>query len=443
MRDILITAVVFGLLPFIFRTPRLGAYVWAWLSMMNPHKLAYGFARNFPFAYVVALSTLVAFLFAGKNRKPFPVNSITVVYLLFIFWMSVTCLFALNRPDLVFERWIFVMKIHLMLLVTLMLIRDRKPIEWLIWVVTFSVGFYGIKGGVWTILGGGGGGRVWGPQGTMIEDNNGLALALVILVPFMYYLYQVSSHKYIRLGLLFSGVLTCFSILGSQSRGAFLSLVAMALFLALKSKRPLMMSFLLAAMLGTAVLFMPESWTTRMETIQTFEQDSSAMSRIYTWKTLTNLALDRPLVGGGFRTDNALVFATYAPRNVGDYFGGQILVAHSIYFEALGEHGFPGLLLYLLLGFFTWRTAGKLAKRTQNDPDFGDWVPLLMRMVQVSLTGFSVGGAFLSLTHFDLPYYILAFVILVDATVRERDKKKLAEAASNRIVNTVANGDPR
>jgi len=443
MRDLLITAIVFGLIPFVFRTPRIGAYLWAWLSLMNPHRLAYGFSRNFPFAYIVALSTLVSFVFAGKDRKKFPVSSITLVYLLFIFWMSFTCLFAINRMDLVLERWVFVLKIHLMMLITLMLIRDRKPIEWLVWVVTFSVGFYGIKGGIWTLLGGGGGGRVWGPPGSMIWDNNGLALALVVLVPFMYYLYQVSTGRFVRLALMGSSVLTCFAILGSQSRGAFLALIAMAGFLALKSKRPVLMSFLLLALLATAIAFMPDTWSNRMETIRSFEQDSSAMSRIYTWKTLWNLAIDRPFVGGGFRTDNALVFALYGPGRIGDYEGSQILVAHSIYFEALGEHGFPGLILYLSLGFLSWRRAGKLARQTRDDPEFGEWVPLLMRMVQVSLTGFSVGGAFLSLTHFDLPYYIVSFVILVDATVRERDKKKLVDAASNPMINAVPNGDPR
>lgn len=50
------------------------------------------------------------------------------------------------------------------------------------------------------------------------------------------------------------------------------------------------------------------------------------------------------------------------------------------------------------------------------------WVPLLMRMVQVSLVGFAAGGAFLSLVYFDLPYYIVGYVVLVDATLREREK---------------------
>lgn len=423
MRDILLTVVVFGFLPFILRSPRLGAYVWAWLSMMNPHRAAFGFARNLPFSHLVALTTLISFLFS-RERRPFPFSNITLVYLTFICWMSVTSLFALNTPELVLERWVFVLKIHLMLLVTMMLIRGREQIERLIWVVTLSIGFYGVKGGVWTVLGGGSG-RVWGPAGSMIDGNNELGLALVMLVPFMYFLHQVSARRLIRIAMIVCIVTTCFAILGSQSRGALLALLSMALVLALKGKRPVQMSLLLGGLLVVAILFMPESWSGRMGTIQSYDQDSSAMSRLYTWKTLWNLALDRPLVGAGFATDNPVVFSLYAPmEGVGSYTSNGIFVAHSIYFQALGEHGFPGLILYLLLGFFSWRKAGKIAQQTKDDPEFGPWVPILMRMVQVSLAGFAVGGAFLTLVHFDLPYYIIGYVVLVDATLRDRNKAK-------------------
>lgn len=419
MRDIVITVVILGLLPFILRSPKIGAYAWAWLGMMNPHRGVYGFARSLPFSHLIAITTLVSFLFS-RERRPFPFNGITVVQLLLLVWMSITSFFAINTPEIVFDRWLFVFKIQLMLLVTLMLIRGRDQIERLIWVITLSIGFYGVKGGIWTVLGGGSG-RVWGPQGSMIEDNNGLGLALTMLVPLMYYLYHISTKRFIRSALIFCMVTTGFSILGSQSRGAVLALVAMAFFLAFKGKHPIRMSVLIAGLLAVAVLFMPQSWTNRMETIRDYNQDASAMSRIYTWKTLWNLALDRPLVGGGFASDNAIVFATYAPERVGEYVGGgAVFVAHSIYFQALGEHGFPGLLLYLLLGILTWRKAGRLAKQAQVDLDFASWVPTLMRMVQVSLIAFSVGGAFLSLVYFDLPYYIVALVVLVDATMRER-----------------------
>jgi putative inorganic carbon (HCO3(-)) transporter len=178
-------------------------------------------------------------------------------------------------------------------------------------------------------------------------------------------------------------------------------------------------------LLGAGAMFMPDSWTSRMETIATYDQEQSAMARIYSWKTIWALALDRPIVGGGFATDTQEVYARYAPQGF-DQFAGKYWVAHSIYFQALGEHGFPGLALYIALGVLTWRCAARLARITQADAEFGDWVPLLMRSVQVSLLGFAVGGAFLNLVHFDLPYYIIACVVLVDATVRERRRQPAA-----------------
>jgi len=48
MRDLFVTAVIFGLLPFIFKRPWVGILVWAWLSYMNPHRLAWGFALISP-----------------------------------------------------------------------------------------------------------------------------------------------------------------------------------------------------------------------------------------------------------------------------------------------------------------------------------------------------------------------------------------------------------
>ncbi|MEO8410575.1 MAG: putative O-glycosylation ligase, exosortase A system-associated, partial [Propionivibrio sp.] len=266
------------------------------------------------------------------------------------------------------------------------------------------------------------------------EDNNGLALALVMLVPFFYYLHQTSVNRWIRWGLIGSIIAIVFSILGSQSRGALLAIIAMAVVLGVKGKHFFKTSFLIAALLVSAISFMPESWTSRMATIQNYDQDASAMSRLYVWQTMWNLAVDRPIVGGGFGTDTPIVFARYAPVSVGDYEGGSVLVAHSIYFQALGEHGFPGLILFMFLGIFAWRKAANLAKQTATDPEFMDWVPLLMRMVQVSIAGFSVGGAFLSVAYFDLPYYIIGYVVLVDATVREREKSILeTQADKNRI----------
>jgi len=46
--------------------------------------------------------------------------------------------------------------------------------------------------------------------------------------------------------------------------------------------------------------------------------------------------------------------------------------------------------------------------------------------------GFGVGGAFLGLLHYDLPYYLATIVVLVGATVREEDKARAMAAIPSR-----------
>lgn len=427
MRDILLTVIICGLLPLALVRPAVGAYLWAWVSIMNPHMLTYGFARSVPFAMVIAVVTLLGFVFT-RDKKPLPINGGTTLLLLLIVWMTITSVFALGAPDIVWDRWLFVMKIFFMLLLTLVLLRGRRQIDTLIWVIVISVGYYGVKGGTWTVFTGGEG-RVWGPPGGMIAGNNELAVALVLLMPWMYYLLRTASRRWIRISLLASMVAVTFAILGTQSRGALLGLLAMVCVFSLKAGRFVRTAATTMVVVVAAITFMPDSWTERMDTLQTYQDDGSAMTRIYTWQTLWNAAVDRPLVGTGFGADNPLVFALYAPRGSEESLQERVFVAHSIYLQALGEHGFPGLLLYLGIGLWTWFAAGRLATKTAKDPEFDSWVPLLMHMCQVSMIGFAVGGAFLSLMLLDLPYYILGIVVLTHATVHERIRTRAASGA--------------
>ncbi len=54
-RDFFVLIVVMGSLPLILSRPFLGVLMWSWLSYLNPHKLSWGFAREFPFARLVAM----------------------------------------------------------------------------------------------------------------------------------------------------------------------------------------------------------------------------------------------------------------------------------------------------------------------------------------------------------------------------------------------------
>ena len=149
MRDLLITAIVFGSLPFILRRPQIGVMMYIWISVMNPHRLAWGFAYSFNFAEIVAIATLVATLIS-KDLKPPPMMFLVVVQIAFALWISVTTLFALY-PHEAFEMWKTMMKTQLMALLIPMLFHKKEDIRRLLFVVVFCIAFYGIKGGAFML----------------------------------------------------------------------------------------------------------------------------------------------------------------------------------------------------------------------------------------------------------------------------------------------------
>jgi putative inorganic carbon (hco3(-)) transporter len=407
MRSIALTAIFMLILASVFAHPWIGAFLYMWISVMNPHKLTYGFATGIPFALIAAVVTLIALVISEKRRAP-PKHPIVFLLLALTLWMCVTTVSAFNpNTSEVHDVLIMVLKTQLMVFVTMVLVYERSTITWMMVILVGSVAFYGFKGGLWTIFTGGSG-TVWGPPASQIEGNNELGLALVTMLPLMYFVYEMMPKFWLRMTVAFVGVMCMFAVLGTHSRGALLALVAMSLFLGLKSKRPLVFSAIFGLFILLGIAFMPDNWVDRMETIRTYGEDASAMSRLHTWSVIWRSVLDNPIFGSGFRLDNYDFYARYSSLAVITTTYGP----HSIYFQALGEHGFVGLALYLALLGTTWITLGRLSKRFAAIPE-ETWAALLCRMLQVGLVGFMVGGNFLGLLHWDVHYYLIALVVVL------------------------------
>jgi putative inorganic carbon (HCO3(-)) transporter len=331
----------------------------------------------------------------------------------FMVWMTLSWLLGLD-PSGDYEQWKKVMKIDVMLLVALALLHSKEHIIVLMWICAGSLALLGTKGGVFTILSGGVS-RVWGPPGSFIEDNNEFALALVTIIPLLRFLQLQIQHRSGKLVVLGLMVLCAISALGSQSRGALLAISAMAITLWWRGKNKLQIGILLATVAATLVSFMPDQWSARMSTIQTYESDYSAMGRISAWWNAWNLAWHYPF-GVGFNAARPELFAKYSP------YPDIVQGGHSIYFLALGNHGFVGLALFLAIWVTTWRAAGWLRTQKNLLPE-AKWTADLGAMCQVALAGYFVGGAFLSLTYFDLPYNIMAMVVLTRVWVEKQGWK--------------------
>lgn len=424
MRDIFLLLIVFSTIPMIFMRPHVGILAWCWVSYMNPHRLAWGFAYEFPVALVIGIATLLAWAFS-KEPKKLQINFVSGLLLAFVFWMSFANLFAMV-PDLAFEKWTQSAKILLMTFATMMLMGTRERLHALVWVAVISLAFFGIKGGVFTILKGAEF-RVWGPPGSFIADNNALAMALVMMLPLVRYLQLHTEARLIRIGLYGAMILIAFSIIGSQSRGAFLGASAMAAFMLIKSRQRLLLGGIVVAFLAVAVIFVPSTWIDRMKTIETYEQDGSALSRLEVWGFAIKIAHDHPIVGGGFRVSyNDSIYLKYVP----DARKGRGRNYHSVYFEILGELGYVGLSIYLAVLFAVWRSGSRTIALTKNRPNL-QWAADLARMTQVSLVGFVVAGAFQNLAYFDFYFCLVAILFLVQQVA---SKELAAEKTATQTV---------
>jgi len=192
--------------------------------------------------------------------------------------------------------------------------------------------------------------------------------------------------------------------LGSHSRGALLAIAAMALVLWWRGKNRLVGAVVMVVIGAALLSLMPAEWWERMNTIKTYDADASAMGRINAWMMAFNLAKSK-FFGGGFMVWTPEVFGMYAPDPM------DVHAAHSIYFMVLGEQGFVGLLLFLTLFTMVWFSAGTLRTQARGKPET-QWLSDLGSMLQVSLAGYAVGGAFLSLSYWDLPYNLLVLAVV-------------------------------
>lgn len=416
MRDIALTVFIFSCLPLVFKRPFYGVLLYTWVSLMSPHRLTYGFAYDFPFEALIVVATLISLL-ANKEEKKFPLTPVTVTLLLLIAWMCLTTFSALE-PDRAWAEWNRVMKTMFLTGVALMVIKTKQEVIDLAWVVALSLGFYGFKGGVFMLTGGGG--NVFGPEGSYIQDNNALALALVATVPLIWYILLSAQRKIFRYGAIALTALTLVAAIGSNSRGAMLGGVCMLGFLWLKSRHKVRTGFALLLLIPLVYAVAPESWFTRMDTIGNYQQDSSALGRINAWGFAQNVA-NTHFMGGGFDCFTPRMFTVYAPDPRNHH------AAHSIYFQVLGEHGYVGLVLFVLFMFFTWRTGSRIIKHCKGREDL-KWALDLAAMCQVSIIGYAVGGAFLTMAWYDLYYDIVALLLLTEKVLGLRRKETIVSA---------------
>jgi len=298
-------------------------------------------------------------------------------------------------------------------------VRERVHFHAMLIIIVLGLGIHGVLNGLKSVVSAGGH-LMLGPQGTMLADRNHLSVGLALVLPLLLYLQTYTANRFVRLGYLGAFCVVVLAILAGGSRGGFIAVSVVGMWLIITTRRKGLAIILVAAAVAGFLAFAPESITERMSTIKDVEDDSSFMGRVFAWRVSSAIALSNPVFGGGFHAVQV--------QDIWDHFkySSGLLgflhlkvptfsakAAHSIYFEVMGDIGFVGLGLFMIILLRAlWsrqvikRTAIRLGESYQWARDMAD-------MLMLAVLAYMVGGATVSLGYFEVIYMVVMLMELL------------------------------
>lgn len=438
MRDFIVLAIILGAAPVCLFNPYFGVLMWYWVTYFNPHRFTWGIAYNFPVAAVIAGPTLIGTLFANKSVRSLAVRE-TVLLLALWAWYAFTYihaqgvpLFAGNMLDADYEIG-HISKIFLFTIVMILLVNTKERLRWVVLVTAGSLGLLAVKGAVFGLRTSGEA-RVWGPPDSFLSDNNAFGLALNMCLPLLFFLAGQEKRKWVRVAIWITFASTILVILLTYSRGALLGLGVVLTALMLKSRHKVVGAFFMVIVAFFVLSFAPEAWMQRMGRFFSGDLDESAQQRLVSWETSWNFAHDYPLTGGSFDVlPNVQVFQRYQPRPLP--LGFLSSGPHSIYFQLLADQGFPGLGLFIfLIGSCYW-SLWRIRVAARTIPT-ANYLVSYAQMVEVSILGFMVSGAFLGFVYLDVIYEMIGLVVVMKVLLRT-ERRNYIDALLPQIENVI------
>jgi len=423
MRDFIVIVILLGAVPICLVRPYFGILMWFWVTYFNPHRFAWSYAYTFPAALVVAVPTLVGTVFAKKSLRALLTAESLLLIALWL-WFGVTYihaqdipLFAGNMKDADYEMG-HISKILLMTFVMTLVINSKERLKNILLVTAGSLGMLALKSSQFGLRMGGA--RVFGPPDSFLSDNNAYGLALNMALPLLFFLVRDEPRKWVRIVLRVFFAAGVLSVLLTYSRGGFLGLAVVITVITLRSRHKAVGAFLLAVTTLLVLSFAPSAWRDRMGNFLSGNLDSSADMRFTSWTVAWRLSQDYPMGGSFDAVPNVDVYKRYQPRPLPE--DAPSSGPHSIYFQLLGDQGFVGVALFLILmGSCLW-TLARIRRGVRKIPE-AHWLIPYSQMIETAILAFMVSGAFLGVVYLDVIYEMIGIAVILKMLYRKERRE--------------------
>jgi probable O-glycosylation ligase (exosortase A-associated) len=404
---------------------------YVWVDTFRPQEVAFIILNQIPVAMIMGVLAVFSYLLIDRRSPPRP-SLETGVMLAMAAWITISMTWA-EVPDAGWVKWNVAIKTIIFAVFVPYSIRSRVQIEAFAQTYVLSLAANFVPFGVKTIFSGGGYGQNLGlEQGnTGLSEGGLLSTVCLMAVPLAIHLSKHSQLipriKQIGWGYWVAAALAIVTAVGTFERSALIGMLVLGTYMWMRSKHKL--SFGIAAMLmaGVVAYTTSSAWTERISTIGTFRTENSAYVRILVWQWTLDYTAAHPL-GGGFMAyliDHVDVPGTVDSPGFTEF--GRAF--HSIYFEVLGEQGYPGLMMFLLLAGSTLYKLRRLSRNVRAYPEL-EWVGSLSDALQSGLAVFLTAGAFVGIAFQPMFWYFIAMGVSLNAYVWrvEHPEKKRARA---------------
>lgn len=436
MRDLAFVGFLVALLALGFKRPFLWVLAYAYVDIVSPQRLSYYLLNAIPVSMIVALLAIAGWLIADRKTG----SQVTVrqgLMLTLLLYAGYTTANA-DLPVEALFKWEWVWKSMVWAIFLPLTLRTRLRVEAYLLFMTLSAAAIIIVGGIKTAASGGG----YGALNLMVDSNSGLyegsqiSTVAIAIVPVILWLTRFGTVfptdwrvKLFAYNLIFACLLIP---VGTEARTGLVCIAVLALLMLRDVRNRIAYIGMVAIALAAAVPFLPDSFTNRMGTIKTYEADASASTRLAVWGWTWDYAKENPL-GGGFEAyrQNRLRVDMVTAREAGDVqVVGRAQVQergrayHSSYFEMLGEQGFPGLFLFLLIHATCLARMEILRRRYAKAEDGDSWIAPLATALQHAQFIYLAGSVFVGIAWQPFIYMLLGVQIGFDTLVSR--KRRLA-----------------
>jgi probable O-glycosylation ligase (exosortase A-associated) len=432
MRDLAFVGFLLALVGMGFRRPFLFVLAYVYVDIVSPQRLTYILLNSIPVSLILVCLAVGAWaMFDDKRDTRVAPRQILLAILL------IYCGITTSQADFpleAFNKWSWVWKALAFAIFLPLTLRTRLRIEALVLFMVLSAASIVIVGGIKTLAGGGG----YGELNLMMDSNSGLyegsilstvAIAIIPLIAWLGRYGTIYVPDWRVRGFAAALIFACLLIpVGTQARTGLICIGVLGItFLRQTKRRALYLGAIGAAAL-IAVPLLPASFTTRMNTIQGYQADSSASTRIAVWQWTISYAKEHPF-GGGFDAyrQNKLRIVKHGvatgeaqdTSTVVEY--DQARAYHSSYFEMLGEQGYAGLALWLVIHLTGLLRMEILRARYRKSAEDG-WIASLAIALQQGHLIYLIGSLFVGIAFQPFVYMLVGLQIGLDTYAARRAK---------------------